>query len=419
MIHNHLPMFRFLTLTIALLMGLWAMPAQARLDDADTAALAASGTNTCTMDDYYNALGISENSGAYGGADCNGPPGSGCACNTIGCCGKYQFCPSTLAGLGYSRSEFINSPAMQEEAIRRFTTNNYNYLVNQGAGAYIGKTINGVTVTWSGLLGAAHLGGAGGAMKLLTSNGAYDPNDGNTALSQYLNKFKGFDTAGGAGDGSCGDVTPPPGGFMTEQLCDPNIKSQIVDLLNAHRTFKGERMRQVMAPPAPRDQIANTPCVSNELNNVVGQFSNAGNIVNVSGGGQVGGILNGFFKTGIESMNNAASVMPAMLGFQTQASAALGGLLQSLGVGSEFSGELCGMMMDMVVKFVQCAVPLELPSFDMSLGGFDMNNLLPDNCAGQAARDMIYESGRKAQDYFSSQPILPDGKGGFRTGGGL
>ncbi|HEY8963034.1 MAG TPA: hypothetical protein VIN59_01090 [Alphaproteobacteria bacterium] len=403
-------------LTLGLFLGAHAAVSTAHAGVLDEGGMVGGGGDAggeCSMEDYYNSLGGSENGGAYGGADCNGEPGSGCACNTIGCCGKYQFCPSTLAGLGYNRTEFINSPEQQEEAIRRFTENNYNYLVEHGAADYIGTTVNGVEVTWSGLLGAAHLGGAAGAMKLLTSGGAYNPNDNpnnpdqGTYLSEYMDKFKGFDTEGGAGSGDCDmSIDSPPGGFQTEQICDNVIKDQLKDALNEHKEFRANVMRNRITPPVSRDQIANEPCVSQELNNISSQFSDVGGILNISGSGGAGDILNNFFKSGFESLNEAASSMPAMLDFQSQASSVLGNLLSSLGVGGAFNNELCGMMADMVLKFIQCAVPMELPSFDLTIGGdFDINSLLPDNCAGELARDALFGAANSTQNEGMSQPL--------------
>jgi hypothetical protein len=61
---------------------------------------------------------------------------------------------------------------------------------------YVGKTINGVEITESGLLAAAHLGGVGSVKKFLKSNGKRIKTDGyGTSIQNYINKFGGYDTS--------------------------------------------------------------------------------------------------------------------------------------------------------------------------------------------------------------------------------
>jgi len=59
---------------------------------------------------------------------------------------------------------------------------------------YIGKTIAGVTVTKSGMIAAAHLGGANSVKKFLKSGGHLDRKDAlGTAVSNYMKKFGFYD----------------------------------------------------------------------------------------------------------------------------------------------------------------------------------------------------------------------------------
>lgn len=199
--------------------------------------------------------------------------------------------------------------------------------------------------------------------------------------------------------------------YSADELCDTGLNSRIRDELQRNATAIQDAMHQAIPGPADRDQIANTPCVSQQLNNVVGQFSNAGsgmlgglgNAVNING--NVGGILNKFFQSGFESLNEAAGFMPAMLNFQTQASSVLGGLLGSLGGGASnpFSSDLCGMMVDMIVKFVQCQLPMQLP--DIGNLNLSLNIDMPDNCAGNALRDSIYAVSNSRAMETLGQPL--------------
>ncbi|HBY67574.1 MAG TPA: peptidoglycan-binding protein LysM, partial [Flavobacteriaceae bacterium] len=59
-----------------------------------------------------------------------------------------------------------------------------------------GKYVNGVKVTESGILAAAHLAGAGNVKKYLRSGGTIGFNDAfGTSISYYLKKFSGYDTS--------------------------------------------------------------------------------------------------------------------------------------------------------------------------------------------------------------------------------
>jgi hypothetical protein len=56
-----------------------------------------------------------------------------------------------------------------------------------GFDKYIGKEVNGVTVTMGGLMGGLHLGGVGGVRSFL--NGTGDASDGRTRISDYMRRF--------------------------------------------------------------------------------------------------------------------------------------------------------------------------------------------------------------------------------------
>lgn len=201
------------------------------------------------------------------------------------------------------------------------------------------------------------------------------------------------------------------GGIPNEvdEICDPGIKSQIITYTDAVTAFRQSAMQQVITPPPAPSMVANTPCVSKSLQNVTDQFSNMPKQYIQQKTGSLlyptkisaSNILNQFFQAGILSLNNASQILPKMMDFQGLASDALGGMLSSLGVSSAFSDELCGMMADVVVNYLQCQFPINIPSFG-SLGS--LNDLLPSNCAGNAARDALYLSSEKIPAL--SQPIF-------------
>lgn len=60
----------------------------------------------------------------------------------------------------------------------------------------MGKKINGVTVTESGILAAAHLAGAGNVKKYLRTYGKYQFTDAfGTTIDLYIKKFGGYDVS--------------------------------------------------------------------------------------------------------------------------------------------------------------------------------------------------------------------------------
>ena len=112
--------------------------------------------------------------------------------NQYGYMGAYQFGSQTLKNLGYevSRKEFLSNPMLQEEAMLKLLKANKHTLRRQ-IKKYDGKLVNGVLVTESGLLAAAHLVGAGTVRKWIRNGKKYTDGNG-VDLTSYLVKFNGY-----------------------------------------------------------------------------------------------------------------------------------------------------------------------------------------------------------------------------------
>jgi hypothetical protein len=90
------------------------------------------------------------------------------AVNDIGCIGRFQFSPGTLLMLGYGNitpQQFksdpqVFPPELQIRLLEALIKSNESQLTDFMI--YIGKVINGVTITRAGLLAGAHLGGVMG-----------------------------------------------------------------------------------------------------------------------------------------------------------------------------------------------------------------------------------------------------------------
>ena len=130
---------------------------------------------------FLNAIGHRESTNRYD------------VVNKWGYMGKYQFGKKTLKNLGYdiSKEEFLNSPHIQEKAMLDLLEHNKNILQSY-IDYWDGKIINGVEITESGILAAAHLAGPGNVKKYFQKGKNFKDGNG-TKLTSYLTQFSGYD----------------------------------------------------------------------------------------------------------------------------------------------------------------------------------------------------------------------------------
>lgn len=165
---------------------------------------------TKSFDSFLKDLGYRESKGDYK------------VVNRYGYAGKYQMGEAALIDAGYytktlengekynndwtgtftgkdginSLEDFLNSPKAQENAQLIFKKKQWTYLKEVGALEYIGKTINGYTITASGLLAGAHLKGAGAVRDYLESGGKNNGKDANgTSVESYMKRFANYDVS--------------------------------------------------------------------------------------------------------------------------------------------------------------------------------------------------------------------------------
>lgn len=133
---------------------------------------------------FKQALAVKESAGLYD------------LVNSYGYMGKYQFGKSTLRNVGvYDCKNFLKNPELQEKAILALLSIN-KWELRKEIKNYSGRVINGIKITESGLLAAAHLAGASSVKSYLKSNGRNGFKDGfGTSLKSYIKKFNGFDTS--------------------------------------------------------------------------------------------------------------------------------------------------------------------------------------------------------------------------------
>lgn len=112
--------------------------------------------------------------------------------NRWGYMGKYQFGKETLESLDIdaSKREFLSSPMLQEKAMDKLLKENKKTL-RRFIKKYDGKVVHGVYVTESGILAAAHLGGAGNVTKWFRHGEDFEDGNG-TPITRYMKIFSGY-----------------------------------------------------------------------------------------------------------------------------------------------------------------------------------------------------------------------------------
>ncbi|WP_370476722.1 peptidoglycan-binding protein LysM [Tamlana flava] len=133
---------------------------------------------------FKEALAFKESGGNYNSV------------NTYGYLGKYQFGASTLKLIGINNpAKFLKNPRLQEKAFLANTARN-KWILRRDIKNFVGKRINGIIVTESGILAAAHLAGPGSVKQYLRSYGLDNFADGyGTTVHYYMKRFSGYDTS--------------------------------------------------------------------------------------------------------------------------------------------------------------------------------------------------------------------------------
>ena len=90
----------------------------------------------------------------------------------------------------YSDDDFLACPEAQDYSIQELLLRNWRTLKRKGAEDHIGETVRGITITKSGLLGAAHLVGAGYAADIFQNQDHADAN--HTSMYEYLSLMGGY-----------------------------------------------------------------------------------------------------------------------------------------------------------------------------------------------------------------------------------
>lgn len=126
--------------------------------------------------------------------------------------------------------EFMASPGAQEMVESWHVQDIGKFIADNGLDQYVGQVINGTTITPTGMLAVAHLGGKGGLKRFLQTGGEYDREDVNgTSLTDYARTH---------GGGSQPTADPAA---VQAILADPNVDAATKQLVT-------DRFRQMNTP---------------------------------------------------------------------------------------------------------------------------------------------------------------------------
>jgi|GEM_PF-1371898 len=135
-----------------------------------------------------------KDAGCINNTNCDSPPGSyvwiqPSTYSWTGTCGGYAV---------NSLSDFLNNCAAQRNAVEVYHGAMWGYVHSSGHGpcvdSKIGTVIDGVLITPSGILAAAHLVGQGGVWNMLGCAGGSATRDGfGTSGFEYMQKFGGYE----------------------------------------------------------------------------------------------------------------------------------------------------------------------------------------------------------------------------------
>ena len=112
--------------------------------------------------------------------------------NRFGYMGRFQFGKSTLRTIKVKvdKETFLNNPQIQDYAMLKLLCYNKTKL-QKYIDNFEGQEINGILITESGLLAAAHLGGQGSVKKWFRIG--KDRKDGNgVRITSYMKRFSGY-----------------------------------------------------------------------------------------------------------------------------------------------------------------------------------------------------------------------------------
>lgn len=124
-----------------------------------------TGSGDLGLQNYFKGVAKQESNFNYGAVN-----------KQSGAMGRYQFLPTTLAGLGINPKGFLQNPELQEQAMQKFTAQNIAIANKQGFNI---DGSNGYDRREVKIMAGMHYGGAGFLKKLRSGMGLTNMQAGN------------------------------------------------------------------------------------------------------------------------------------------------------------------------------------------------------------------------------------------------
>lgn len=199
----------------------------------------------------------------------------------------------------------------------------------------------------------------------------------------------------------------------TEMICDKKIFADVQKQVMGVVAARNQIAAALDSPPESISAVANTPCMSQQMASITNQFSNApsnyaSQAVGAVTGNPAGTLVAGVFRSGYNSNMSAMASWPQKIGLQEKFGKAMTAAFAKLGLSnSPFADDVCGLMLDTLLSYIQCTANLSLPSLG-NLPTFQF----PNSCDAQVARNTAYQAASKSSfDILNQKPgsagILP------------
>lgn len=200
----------------------------------------------------------------------------------------------------------------------------------------------------------------------------------------------------------------------SSQICDKRMYQGVKDQAERMIAVKEDVALRGDSPPENISAVANTPCASQQMASITNQFSNApsnyaGQVLNAATGNPAGTLVAGVFRSGYNKRREGIASWPQAIGLQSQFNKGMTYVFGQLGLSqSPFADDMCGLMLDALLSYIQCSTNLSLPNLNIPTFQFPGGG----ECGSQVARNAAYQAASKGSfDILNQKPsngaVLP------------
>jgi len=152
----------------------------------------------------------------------------------------------------YSKADFLKNAQAQEKAMTKYTDAHWTQITKMGLDRYVGKNVDGVIVTKSGMLATSHLLGVGGLRDFLKGNNKSDANG--TTAKDYMSKVSDVDTDFSKSTFSLSNQTQKE----TQQTFTTHLSPEIEAIMNGNYPTDADPVMPNNQDPQPETKTTTT-----------------------------------------------------------------------------------------------------------------------------------------------------------------